>query len=185
MSLHTLKTHFLIYSITPSYLVICMYQKSYAESDELRSSLRVVFSFTRDVDWSLLQVSLDTSLRRFSFIKNNPVLIWKAVRREELWNHFPEIPWGWMSFEMSDWIDTLFIHMSYGTSCRVVSILLWIFIFLYSVLKFFPSWGHRQSWNVWIFSFSVKKFLLQASVVSWFLSWNVTDNSLLRIFVVS
>ena len=58
-----------IHSITPSYLVICMYQKSYAESDELRSSLRVVFSFTRDVEWSLLQVSLDTSLRRFSFIK--------------------------------------------------------------------------------------------------------------------
>ena len=68
------------YSITPSSscdlcVFVCLifqtYQNPYAESDVLRSSLSVVFSYTRNVASSLLQMSLNTSLRRFSFVKKN------------------------------------------------------------------------------------------------------------------
>ena len=52
-----------------------MYQNSCAESDVLRSSLSVVFSFARDVECCHLQMSRDTALRKFSFVKNSDLQI--------------------------------------------------------------------------------------------------------------
>ena len=79
----------------------------------------------------------------------------------------------------------LFLYLSCLVSCLVVSIIQEILILWYSKYNLILSRGQRQSCNTPRSSFSLTFFLVYASVISWYLRWNVTSHSLTTVFVLS